>query len=103
MNEYNLNGKKHGTWVSYNSNGVLDSKTHYINGELHGIQERYFSKDSLWLRIAYENNKQNGLFEQYFDNGQLQHVGHQKNGKSFGISCAGCPVPFFRRTFYSND
>ena len=25
------------------------------------------------------------LFEQYFDNGQLQHVGHQKNGKSFGI------------------
>ena len=37
------------------------------------------------LRIVYENGKQNGLFEQYFDNGQIQHIGHQKDGKSFGI------------------
>jgi len=53
MNKYNKQGQKHGPWISYDSNGDLESKTHYVNGKLHGIQERYFSKDFLQLRIAY--------------------------------------------------
>jgi len=55
MNKRNKEGKLHGPWEDYYSNGKLSSKANYVNGKLHG------------------------LFEWYYSNGKIQEIGYYIN------------------------
>jgi len=61
INQRDKNGKRHGLWEEYYSNGIISSKGEYKNGRQHGPWERYHS------------------------NGQLSFKGEFKKGKSIGI------------------
>jgi antitoxin component YwqK of YwqJK toxin-antitoxin module len=47
INQYNDNGKKHGYWEVYHSNGNLIYKGNYINGKRIGYWEDYYSNGCL--------------------------------------------------------
>jgi len=44
---YNENGKAHGSWEYYHSNGNLWYKGNYVNGEEHGYWEYYYANRKL--------------------------------------------------------
>ncbi|CAB4142315.1 MORN variant [uncultured Caudovirales phage] len=53
MRPYNEQGKKHGYWERYWSNGNLWEKGHYLNGEKHGYWESYHSNGELRKKEYY--------------------------------------------------
>ena len=78
------NGKKEGAWISYYSNGQLESKGNYKNGEFEGEWIRYHENGDLSLKSNYENGKKEGAWISYYSNGQLESKGNYENGKREG-------------------
>jgi len=47
MNKYNKEGKRHGLYEWYHSNGKLRYKAKYVNGQPHGLCEWYYSNGDI--------------------------------------------------------
>jgi len=47
MNQYNKQGKRHGLYEWYHSNGKLRYKAKYVNGKAHGLCEWYYSNGDI--------------------------------------------------------
>ena len=54
INQYDVNGKKQGIWVTYYDNGQLDTKGNYKNGLRDGVWETYYWNGTL-ERELYNN------------------------------------------------
>jgi antitoxin component YwqK of YwqJK toxin-antitoxin module len=56
-------------------------KGNYVNGKEHGYWEDYFSNGQLMFKGNYVNGKRHGYWEDYFSNGQLGYKGYYDMGK----------------------
>ena len=54
INLFDENGKRHGYWEEYYSNGQLDLKGNYVNGNKHGYFELYYSNGQLFYKGFYD-------------------------------------------------
>jgi antitoxin component YwqK of YwqJK toxin-antitoxin module len=52
-----LNGKRHGEYFSYHSNGQLWNKGNYVNGKEHGEFVEYNKNGQLLFKENYVNGK----------------------------------------------
>jgi len=71
MNQYNSEGQQHGYWEYY-SYVKLSSKVEYVNGKIHGLFERYFSNGQLHIKGDVFNDIRIGFWKQYNCNGGLE-------------------------------
>lgn len=67
---YMLDGKKTGTWITYNEVGEVTAKANYENGQKQGKWKIYNNSGKLEYKIFYKNNKKVWA-QQYNDNGDL--------------------------------
>ena len=78
------NGKKHGLWVGFWSNGQLMSKGTYKDGNQQGPNVSYHKNGQLWFKGTYKDGIWDGKWVRYHENGQLHFKGTYKDGKSEG-------------------
>jgi antitoxin component YwqK of YwqJK toxin-antitoxin module len=68
----NDQGKRHGYWERYYTNGQLYYKGNFVDGIKHGYWEYYYySNGQLYSKGNYVNGKLHGYWEYYHDNGKL--------------------------------
>lgn len=103
-----IKGKKVGTWLFYNNNGnivtksnynndIIDGlsityyptgeileKINYKNGVLHGPWQRFYSSGATQTSASYNNGVLDGHYKVINDNGDVSIEGVYKNGKQIG-------------------
>ncbi len=52
-----VNGKHHGTWKSYYSDGTIRVVAKFIEGKRNGLWEFYNTEGSLTHEVVYQDNK----------------------------------------------
>ncbi|MBK7036931.1 MAG: hypothetical protein KBF42_05845 [Chitinophagales bacterium] len=67
---YMIDGKKTGTWITYNAKGEITAKANYENGEKQGKWKIYNNAGELEYKICYKNNKKVWA-QQYNTEGEL--------------------------------
>jgi len=79
-------GKKEGSWVSYDRDGRVSERAIYENGTLKDrpVEYEYFSSGQSGFKGTYKDGKEEGPWVYYHDNGQLWFKGTYKNGKKEG-------------------
>ncbi|PKP53440.1 MAG: toxin-antitoxin system YwqK family antitoxin [Bacteroidetes bacterium HGW-Bacteroidetes-1] len=65
------NGKKHGTWITYGSDGIKTGEANYYNDTKHGKWFIWDDKGILRYEMNYENGKKIGLWFMWDENGKL--------------------------------
>ena len=65
INTRDSEGRRHGVWEHYWSNGTLWWREHYYQGKFHGICEHYHSDGTLSWRYRYLHGTPHGLSENY--------------------------------------
>ena len=104
-----LNGRKHGSWTEFSSDGLVKSVTSYIDGvrqgsyveldnrgqlltsayyhddELHGHWKQYLRTKVKEERV-YVNGKLEGMVKIYYNNGNIMEEGSYANGIRDGLS-----------------
>lgn len=104
-----LNGRKHGNWTEYTSDGLVKSVTSYVDGKkqgsyieldnrgqlliaayyhndvLHGDWKQYIRTKAKEERV-YVNGKLEGTVMIYYDNGKIMEEGSYANGVRDGLS-----------------
>ena len=78
------NGKPEGEW-KYFSWGNLIQKETYEDGKEHGIWETYSSDGLLVKRIGFEHGTLSGTYEEYHYNGKPEILGSFKDGEEEGV------------------
>ena len=58
---FDTEGRRHGLWESYYSDGTLGIRRHYHHGTLHGVWEWYRSDGTLRWREHWHHGEQKGL------------------------------------------
>ncbi len=66
------NKKKHGTYITYYSNGKISEKGTYTEGHKQGECFIFHLNGIIKSEGHYENNKKHGIFKTYYDNGVIQ-------------------------------
>lgn len=67
-----VNGKRHGVWTSYTSDGRVRSRNTYNNGLLHGETVVFRESGVLYYTGGYANDKQIGEWKFYGPDGNLE-------------------------------
>lgn len=67
-----VNGKRHGVWTSYTSDGRVRSRNTYNNGLLHGETVVFRESGVLYYTGGYANDKQVGEWKFYGPDGNLE-------------------------------
>lgn len=81
---YYSNGKLHGEYIEYYSDGNIKIKCQYSNGELHGDYIEYVYNNIISI-IPYVNGKINGMKIKFWSNGKKRYTIEYKNGKRHGL------------------
>ena len=68
-----LNGKKHGEWKTYDSEGRLKKVSHYINGKKEGQTTWYWINGNISDTLTYKDNEPIGEWICYNKQGVKQH------------------------------
>jgi antitoxin component YwqK of YwqJK toxin-antitoxin module len=55
-------------------------------GRPHGVWEYYYTNGTLWWRVHYHHDKQNGVWESYYEDGTLEWRRHYHHDMLKGIS-----------------
>jgi antitoxin component YwqK of YwqJK toxin-antitoxin module len=63
--QYDSEGKPHGTWEDYYTDGTLWWRTHYHHGKEHGVREGYCKDGTLVLREQHLHGKRHGAWQYY--------------------------------------
>ena len=50
-------GRVHGVWETYYTDGTLKRRDHFHHGTLHGVSEWYYTDGTIWQREYYINIK----------------------------------------------
>jgi antitoxin component YwqK of YwqJK toxin-antitoxin module len=65
INQYDSQGREHGVWEWYWSNGNLMWREHYLHGKKHGLWEGYRPTGTLAWKCQYHHGIAHGLWERY--------------------------------------
>lgn len=76
-----LRNVMHGRYISYFSNGNIESKGNFTNNETSGIWEFFYESGNLKMRGALQKNTNFGHWEYFYESGQKSMEG-TVNGKS---------------------
>jgi len=79
-----LNGKLHGTYKAWHSDGQLKYEYMYHNGILHGTHKEWHKNGQLSCEYNYIKGQINGLCKHWYDNGNLFTEKNFLNGKRHG-------------------
>ncbi len=71
INQLDAEGRRHGVWEEYWSNGKLRWRGHYYHGEWHGVWEVYYLNGTLMWRKHYNMNRLVGLEQKWNERGDL--------------------------------
>jgi len=83
-------GKEHGSFVSYFSNGQLESKGIFIGRIQDGLHENYYENGRLATKVFYKDGEQHGPHEIYYEDGKLKSKSTFKSGPLDGpFNCYG--------------
>jgi antitoxin component YwqK of YwqJK toxin-antitoxin module len=66
-NQLDPQGRRHGVWEDYWSDGTPNFKSHYLHGKLHRVTESYWADGTLERKGHYLHGKAHGLWEWYWD------------------------------------
>lgn len=82
-----VDGKIHGTFISYNSNGTVESKSEFIHGQhADGACNHYDENGNPTREHSYLNGKYDGKYVDYFPNGKIEREETYANGHTIGES-----------------
>ena len=73
INQRDAEGRPHGVWEGYRSNGTLRWRTHYHHGKEHGLLEDYYSDGTLGSREHWHHGEQKGLATLWDSQGRTIH------------------------------
>ena len=73
INQYDSEGKQHGIWEYYYSDGKLRLRCNYLHGQLHGKWEDYRADGTRIWKENYIRDKECGLSEYYIWDNILYH------------------------------
>ena len=80
------NGKLHGLWREWNTEGQIINQAKYRNGELHGVFIQFRSDGSREFEVTFVDGVENGPFKRWFKNGKLWVEENYFAGKLDGVS-----------------
>ena len=78
------NGKLHGDWEGWYSDGSKKFIKKYRNGMLRAKQREWYPNGELLKVIIYELGVINGIYNEWWDNGEKKLEGQYKDGKKRG-------------------
>ena len=78
------NGKLHGDWEGWYSDGSKKFIKKYRNGTLRAKQREWYPNGELLKVIIYELGVINGVYNEWWDNGEKKVEGQYKDGKKRG-------------------
>jgi antitoxin component YwqK of YwqJK toxin-antitoxin module len=61
INQRDAEGRPHGLWEDYYSDGTLGWRGHFHHGKWHGVWETYRSDGTLRRRVHYHHGVRKGL------------------------------------------
>ena len=82
---YHVNGRAHGMFMAWYTNGNLQVRTKYRYGEVHGCVKEWHSNGQLKCIGPHINGLVHGKHIQWHLNGKLQGVGLHKHGQPVGV------------------
>ena len=71
INQRDAEGRRHGVWESYYSDGTLWWRDHYHHDQRHGLWEHYYPDGTLVWRAQYHHGVQKGLDIQWDYQGRI--------------------------------
>jgi len=71
INQHDLEGRRHGVWESYRSDGALMWRAHYHHGKMHGVCEWYYSDGTLGRKVHYNMDRLVGREQEWDEKGEL--------------------------------
>tara|TARA_B110000003_G_C16640282_1_gene529916 strand:- start:2049 stop:2537 length:489 start_codon:yes stop_codon:yes gene_type:complete len=74
-----LNGKFHGQWIFYYTNGELETKGRFDNGLRIGEWKYFHENGNLKQISVYDNGKKNGIWRSYDIDGNINGEQEWKN------------------------
>lgn len=76
INRYNINGKKHGKWITYDyfEGDSLKHVCYYKNGLLNGKSITYYSNGKINCETNFINDNKEGKSKIYYNDGALSHL-----------------------------
>lgn len=77
-------GRKHGTFKTYNSEGNVKEEKPYKEGKLDGSHKTYYTNGKIEFEKNYRDGKQNGKDLYYESDGTLRRDHNYKDGKQIG-------------------
>ena len=77
-------GKIHGIYKRWHSNGLLCEESLYNNGKLHGKQTYYSIHGTVMHEFIFMDGQMNGPQIAYYPNGRIMTRIHFQNGTPFG-------------------
>ena len=79
-----LNGKLHGTVVSFHPNGKRNQTIEYVNGKQHGLFQKFDDQGVVLIEGTLIDGLKNGLWTMWFDETQMSeqcnYVNDVRNG-----------------------
>jgi hypothetical protein len=72
-------GKRHGLYEAWYSDGTRESRWMYKTGRYHGLCENY-SNSTLYIRLMYKDGQLHGLCTGWHSDGTLECLWEYKNG-----------------------
>ena len=71
INQRDAEGRLHGLWKHYRSDGTLSWRVHWHHGKQHGVWEWYWDNGKLWGRKHWHHGEQKGLDIQWDSQGRI--------------------------------
>jgi antitoxin component YwqK of YwqJK toxin-antitoxin module len=71
INQRDAEGRLHGVWEDYYSNGTLSWRVHWHHGKQHGVWEWYWDNGTLGGRKHWHHGEQKGLDIQWDYQGRI--------------------------------
>ncbi len=78
---------KHGYFVFYINDSIVDFEGNYIEDKLSGVWKNYYSSGELWFTATYSNGLKNGILKGYFKTGEAKRIEKYKKGKRVKGQC----------------
>lgn len=73
-----------GEWLEYHKNGTLKVEGQYLEGQKQGEWITYFSNGKVESRLSYAGDRADGDFRNWHENGNKAEVGKWHNGEKAG-------------------
>jgi hypothetical protein len=66
-----VDGKMHGTRLSYYRNGNIFEEASYVKGQRHGLVKRYYPNGSVAKQVIFVRDKVHGEVRKFYQNGKV--------------------------------